>query len=327
MEGLGSLFEEPLWAFHRDDITITRFSGFEEMRVAIGPDGSGTQALVRRLIRDIGLDPEKMQLLELGWTEAADALIAGEVDVALFVSSPSSREIDRLLRSPEIVASSFERAEAYARRYVFFHEVSLPEGTIDLKANVPKRELKMVSSTANLIAHEDLHPALACLLLEAAGEKYGGGSVFSEAGKFPTPNFLDFPLSEAAKDYYKRGPPFLQRYLPFWAASLIDRMKIMLLPLLILLLPMFKVMPSLYRWRMNARVYSWYSELEAIELHLGEDGPDSEVAEKLNDLENDVKNIKVPLAFAGQLYVLRQHIELIRGKVAGHSQPGFTTDE
>ena len=256
VEGMASLFEEPLWMFHHNDFELSRFTNFGEMRISIGPDGSGTQALVRKLIGDSIIERERPEIFTMDGSEAADALIAGEIDVALFVSSPKGRDVDRLLRSPNVVASSFDRASALARRYVFLYEVDLPEGTIDLKANIPETDLSMVSSTANLVAHKDLHPAVTSLLLAAAKQNFGDGSYFSQSGKFPTPDYLEFPLSEAAENYYKHGPPFLQRYLPFWAASLIDRVKIMLLPLVFLLLPMFKVMPLLYQWRMRARVIS-----------------------------------------------------------------------
>jgi hypothetical protein len=316
LDGLASLFFEPLWLFHRADLELNRITGLRDLRVAIGPDGSGTQALVRRLLAENRIGTGGATMLTPGTADAVEGLLAGQVDAAFFVASPESLAVDRLLRAPGVEACDFERSSAYARRYLFLNEVVLPEGAIDLEANVPGQDLHLIAPTANLVASRDLHPAIASLILQAAEEAHGGGGLFEDPGQFPTPDYLEHPVNAQAAAFFKHGPPFLQRYLPFWAASLVDRLKIMLVPLLVLLLPMVKVMPALYRWRMRAKVYRLYQELEVVDLRFEEGGGDAPtLVAELDRLDRDVRKIKVPLAYAGQAYILRQHIDLIRGKI------------
>lgn len=129
---------------------------------------------------------------------------------------------------------------------------------------------------------------------------------------------MDFPISDAAKRFFDSGPPFLQRYLPFWAADLIDRLKIILLPLITLVYPLFKLIPPTYDWRMRSRINRWYRDLQAIEDHIQNKEPNedvsSEVAE-LDRLEANVGKLSVPLAYANPLYTLRSHIALLRDEL------------
>jgi hypothetical protein len=211
-----------------------------------------------------------------------------------------------------------ERAGAYALRYHYLHVFKLPEGVIDFQNNIPSHDLTLVAPTAQLVARSDLHPALVDLFLETAEKIHKSGGGFESRGEFPSPKYLDYELNEDAKRFYRSGPPFLQRYLPFWVATFLSRMKIMLLPLVALLYPLFKLMPPIYRWRMRSRIYRWYSELEAVDPEMNkEDLTDSldEYLLMLDNLEEKVSNISVPLAFSEELYALRLHIDMLRNKL------------
>ena len=212
----------------------------------------------------------------------------------------------------------FARADAYTRRYRFLNSVVLPEGAVDLGENIPDRSVRLLAPTANLVSHPDLHPAVIDLLLQAADEVHSNGGWFEEQDEFPMPGLLAFPLNKEAERYYKDGPPFLQRFLPFWAASLVDRLKVMLLPLLVLMFPLIKVMPPIYTWRMRARVYRWYDELERAEQRLAAGKVERDwVNAELDRIESEVQRVKVPLSFTDQLYHLRQHVDLVRRQCAG----------
>ena len=244
-------------------------------------------------------------------------LEAGTLDAAFFVSSPQGEIVRNLLHSGKTEPVNFERAEAYARRYSFLTSLLLPEGSEDLASNLPDRDLHLLAVTASLVNREELHPAVIGLLMQVLEEVHGKGGWFEEPGEFPTPDYLSFPLSPQAARYYKNGPPFLQRYLPFWAASFLDRMKIMILPLLGLMLPMFKIVPPLYRWRMRSRIYRWYEQLEAVDTRAAND-PEADLPKLLKQLdamEQEVRDIKVPLSFSDQLYHLRLHIDFVSRRV------------
>jgi TRAP transporter TAXI family solute receptor len=314
LHSLGSLYYEPLWLFARAGLDVDRIPRLAGKRVAIGAQGSGTQALVSRLLQDNGLDAGAADLVTLAGDEAAAALLEGRVDAAFFVSSAQSGLVSRLLRAQEVAPASFERAAAYARRYRFLTSLQLPEGAVDLQRNIPARPVQLLAPAANLVIDAQLHPAVIDLLLQAAEAEHADGGWFEAPGEFPQAGLLAYPLAGEARRFYKHGPPLLQRFLPFWAASLIDRLKVMLLPLVLMLLPLVRVMPPIYTWRMRARVYRWYDELERVDSQLasGDTVDRDALAAELDRIETDVREVRVPLSFAHQLYHLRQHIALVR---------------
>ena len=322
LQSLGSLYFEPVWLFHRAGLQLDRLDRLAGLRVAVGAVGSGTRQLVLRLLHDTGLRDDAMRLSALSGHAAAQALEIGELDAVFLVSGSQSALVRELVASPGVTLSSLARAQAYTRRYRFLTRLLLPEGSLDLAANLPPRDIQLVAPAASLVASSKLHPAITDLLLQAAGEIHRPGGPFEAVGQFPSPAFTELPLSEAASRYYQYGPPLLQRYLPFWAASLVDRLKIMLLPLIVLLLPLFKVMPPIYTWRMRSRIYRWYRELERIDLaqHAAPDRAGlAGLEDELDGLEDEVLRVEVPLSFAGQLYHLRQHIDLVRSRVLARS--------
>jgi TRAP transporter TAXI family solute receptor len=312
LRSLGSVYYEPLWLFYRDGEPLDRISALRDRTIAIGPEGSGTRALVTRLLRENGVTrPE--QWVDLGNGDAVDALLAGRIDAAFLVISADNPLVERLLRDEAIRLADFSRAAAYSRRYHFLSHLELPEGAVDLARNIPDQPVRLLAPAANLVAGPDLHPAVIDLLLIAADRVHSDGGWFEQPGEFPKPEMLAFPLSEEARRYYEHGPPFLQRYLPFWAASLLDRLKVMLLPLLVLLLPLIRLMPPIYQWRMRARIYRWYDELEKAEEQAAAGTIDgAALARELDRIEQEVKRVQVPSSFTDQLYHLRQHVDLVR---------------
>ena len=313
---LGSLYYEPLWLFLRRNLAIERLGELAGRRVSVGAEGSGTRALVLRLLRENGLATDAPELQALGGAEAAEALLAGHLDAAFFVASPQAKLIQRLLADPRLRLFDFRRGEAYARRHHFLTTLLLPRGVVDLARDVPAQDLRLLAPAANLVVNEDAHPAINQLLLQAAKRVHREGDWFADPGQFPQPALLAYPLADEARRYYENGPPFLQRFLPFWAASLIDRLKVMLLPLIFMLLPLFKVMPPIYNWRMASRIYRWYDDLALLEQRLdrGEAEP-SELLEALEAIDREVRRIEVPLSYGDRLYDLREHIAFVRERL------------
>lgn len=314
LESLASLYYEPLWLFHRSGLQLDRIGDLPGLEVATGAQASGTHSLVSRLLEDNRINHDNISWVTLNGSASVQKLLQQQIDAAFFVSSASSGMIQQLLHSERVELASFERASAYARRHHFLKELTLPEGAEDLEKNIPDREIQLLATTAALVARSDLHPAIIGLILQAATRIHGKKGWFEEMGEFPSSHHLEFPLSSQADHFFKKGPPFLQRYLPFWAASLIDRMKILLLPLIALMLPMVKIMPPLYRWRMRYRIYRWYDQLKALDMALIDD-PQADIEAlhaELERLDMEVRAIKVPLSFSDQLYHLRQHIDFVR---------------
>jgi TRAP transporter TAXI family solute receptor len=276
---LGSLFFEPLWIFHRKGIEVKRLPDLKGLRVAIGKEGSGTRILATHLLGLNEITKENTRLLSIGYQKAADMLLNKELDVAIFVSTHRASYVFQLLKSRAVKLIGLERAEAYVLRYHYLYVLKLPEGVLEFTANIPPRDLVLAAPITQLVVRSELHPALIDLLLLAAKKVHQKGGGFEREGEFPAPKYLDFELSEQAERFYQTGPPFLQRYLPFWVATFLTRMKIMLLPLIVLLFPLFKIMPLAYRWKMRSKIYRWYSKLEAVDPKIHK----KDLPEHLND--------------------------------------------
>ena len=314
---LGSLYYEPLWVFYRG-APITDLDGLRGKKIAIGADESGTRALSLQLLAMNGTVLPPTQLLPIGGKDAEEQLMSGKIDAVMVVAPADSGSITRLTAAPGIHLLSFERAEAYTRLFPYLNKLILPRGVFDLATNVPAKDVILIAPTANLIARDSLHPALAYLLMRAATEIHRGAGALDREGEFPSPRDTGFPLSEEAQRFYKSGPPLLQRYLPFWAANLVDRLWVVLLPILAISVPLVKLVPPLYRWRVRSRIYRWYARLKEIELQL-DDKPDTvkleEMLERLEKIEGAVNGIPTPLAYSDNLYSFRSHIDLVRQRV------------
>jgi TRAP transporter TAXI family solute receptor len=315
---LGSLYYEPLWVFYRNKVALDRLSQLQGKRVSIGPEGSGTRRLALQLLAANDAAAQPTILLDHGMSDAAAALQRREIDALFLIAGPDSEVVQRLLRAEGVRLMNFNQAMAYTRLFPFLSSVVLPQGAVDLARNIPARNTTLLSPTAHLVAREDLHPALVILLIQAATEVHGHAGLFQRAGEFPAPVAADFAVSGEARRFYQSGPSFLQRYLPFWVAVFVQRMIVLLIPLIAVLIPLMRILPSLYTWRVMRRIYRWYGELKYLEHDLEQNRDPqrmTEYMERLDDIEARVSKLKVPLAFSGQFYTLRQHIGFVRDMI------------
>ena len=317
---LGDFYYEPLWIFYRDGAVGSGDKVLElrGKRVAIGGEGSGTNQLARELLAANGLDAKNTRLIEAGGLGLVEKLGKSEIDAVFVVGPTQSSLVWSLLYTPGVRLMNLAHAEAYARRFPHLARLVLPRGAIDLTLDIPAQDVQLVSPMATLLVREDAHPALIDLLMQAASEVHGAPGVFQKPREFPHAGHSEFPLSKEAERYYKSGKPFLQRYLPFWAATLIDRAVVMLVPVLAVLIPLFKFAPQIYGWRVRSRIYRRYGELKFLENEVNEDPARHTRAEwmsKLEDIEKDASTIRTPLTFTDMLYTLRGHIELVRDMI------------
>ncbi len=314
--GLGSLYFEPLWVFTRQGFELESLAQLSGEKAVLGSEGSGTRKVVLQLLQDNEIDVATLVEVKLTGMSAVEALRQGKVDIVFMVAAASSAKVQTLLNSDHLAPVNFVRAEAYVRRHSFLSKVTLPQGVVNLKKNIPPQDVVLVAPAATLVVRESLHPALASLLTQVIDKVHSKGSLLnSRRHQFPSAEYLDFPLSEEAGQFYRRGVPFLQRYLPFWMAIQLDRLKLMFLPLLALLIPLFKILPLTYRWRMRSRIYRWYDTLQVLDCEVRQESSTSVVEGffvRLNEIEEEVRQINVPLSYAAELYSLRQHIDLLR---------------
>ena len=316
---LGSLYYEPLWIFYRAPLAqhgaLDRISQLKGRRIAVGAMASGTYKLALELLEANGISDKPTQLVPKSGMAAVEALRSGEVDALFAVGPTQSAAIWLLLYSEDVRLMSIAHADAYTRRFPYLTRLTLPEGAVDLARNIPAQDVTLLSPMATLVVRADTHPALIDLLLQAASEVHGGPGIFQKPGEFPNAREVDFPLSKEAERYYKSGRPWLQRYLPFWAATLIDRMIVMLVPVLALLIPIVRFAPALYNWRVRSRIFRRYGELKFLEADVTQEPlrhTREEWLSRLDAIATKVDGIQTPLAFSDMYYTLRIHIGLVR---------------
>lgn len=256
-------------------------------------------------------------------TKAAEGLKSGTIDAAFFVISPDSPIVHELLQTDGIQLVNFRRAAAYQRRYPFLSSVTIPEGLISFEQNIPSRDIVLLAPAANLVARADLHPALTPLLLQTMEEVHDAGGLLATSEPFPSATFVDYPLNRDARRHFRAGPSMFYRNLPFWLAAWLDRVKLMLLPMFTLLLPLVKVAPPIYRWRIRSKIYRWYRVLREIDQKLKDAKPGTNFSTdiaNLRILKTELAEVSVPLSFMAEFYNLHLHIAFVLEKLHEHAE-------
>jgi TRAP-type uncharacterized transport system substrate-binding protein len=316
---LGTVSNWPLFVFYRGP-TLTRLSQFAGKRLAIGREGSGTRQIVLLLLRANGVESDdNARMLPIEGEDAVNALLAGTIDAA-FLRADSARPalMQKMIRSADIRLFDFTQAKAYTRTFPYLSQFEVPMGAFDLADNLPPEPTATIETTIELVARDTLHPALSDLIIEAAGEVHGGASLLQEAGEYPRPVAHDFPLSPDAARYYKSGKSFVYRTMPFWLASLADRLIVLVVPIVVILIPALRFVPPLYAWRVKSRFYRRYGELIALERGVFDDPSELNFvrfATKLDGIERDLNKLRMPLAYSDSFYALREHIGYVRAQV------------
>lgn len=328
---LGSLFVEPVWVFYRTPATqetgqptgtpapSRRLGGVAQlkgMRVNVGTSGSGVPNLVDRLLEVNRMEPGAVRLSHLEETPATVAFLAGRLDALVFVSASESPMVQMLLQTPGVQLLDFAQNEAYARRLPFLSPVTLPRGVVDLAQDLPPRDVRLVASTTSMLARADTHPALLTLFAQNAQPLHGGAGWFNRARAFPSMQHSELPMAQEAERAITESVPLLQRYLPFWIANLIERMWLVFGILLAIMLPLSRIVPPLYQFRVRSRVFRWYGRLREVEDQMDtRSAPPAALLKALDELEAQAEKVSVPLSYADELYALRNHIHLVRKKL------------
>jgi TRAP-type uncharacterized transport system substrate-binding protein len=321
VESLGTVFYEPLWFFYRSEIG-NGIQALRGRRVSIGTEGSGGRALALELVKKFKFDSIIGELLGYAPQVAAEKLVAGDLDAAFIVTAWDSPVVQRLINTKGIELASIPRADAYIAHYPFLNKLVLPAGVSDLLNNRPPTDIVMLAPKGSLAVRADLHPALQHLLLSAAVQIHSQPGVFQKAGQFPAAESIDIPLSEEAQRFYKTGRSFLQSHLPFWAATLVERVLIVFIPLSAVLYPIIRFAPQIYNWVMQSRIIRLYDEMRSIESGMESQGQGYNVDAidaKLQELSQRANRLSLPTAYASSLYTLRSHINLVRSRLISRS--------
>lgn len=330
LRSLGVVGYEPVWMFTSPALAKTLGKGLGPLagkRIAIGVEGSGTRKVALELLQTYGVTPANATLTTGGGVAAAKALLAREIDALFLIGAPQTPAVQMLLgKQDEAHLVSIEHAEGLTRRLPYLSLVTLKAGSVDPAQDRPRRDITLLTTTANLVIHKDLHPALAYLLLEAAREVHRGPTLLNRPGEFPNARATEFPLADEAVRYYKDGRPFLQRYLPYWAANALQRLLLVLLPLVAIAIPVFRIVPRLFEFKEKNRLYRRYGALLEMERDITSRRLNAaEIAEataRLDKIEHDVSHMKFALDFSDRVYTLRQHVDYVRRQLQAHQAQG-----
>ncbi|MDR3452344.1 MAG: TAXI family TRAP transporter solute-binding subunit [Rhodoferax sp.] len=338
LRSLATIGFEPVWIFSHTLDLSGGLNALTGKRVAVGVAGSGNYQVAMDLLKAYGVVDAQGQpaahttLISDGGLAAASELERHQIDAIIMVAAPQAPAVQQLLANPAIHLASLVQTEGLARRFPYFQSVSLKRGSVDPQHNLPPQDIDLLATTANLVIAPSLHPALAYLLLEAASRIHHPATLLNRPGDFPSPKATDFPLTDEADHFFRSGRPFLQNYLPFWAAVFVQRLILLLVPLLAILVPLFRVLPPLFQWKQQGRLYRRYGELKFLEKDLASrslSAAERETAHaQLDQIESDAIHAKFPLDFSDRVYTLRQHVDYVRAQIdrqaehAAHPAPG-----
>lgn len=321
---LGNLFVEPIWLFYRtsaaarvsSDRRLESLNHIDSLRINAGTAGSGVPPLMASLMDMHRMEPNSVRISHLEQTPATVQLLQGKLDAVVFASAPQAPMVQMLLQTPGIRLMDFPLSEAYARRLPFITSVTLPRGVVDLARNVPPRDMHLIATTTSMLVRESLHPGLRQLLAQAALQTHSPSGWFNRAHEFPNASHSEFALAPESERTFKNGIPSLQRYIPFTLANLVERMWLALGIIIAVLLPLGKIAPPLYAYRVRSRVFRWYGQLRDIESRFeAAPGNAKELLSELDAIESKVEKVILPLSYADELYALRNHIGLVRQRL------------
>ena len=323
LESLGSLFVEPIWLFYREEVlarsanptpALDALTQLKGLRVNVGTAGSGIPRLMSKLLESNKVELSDLKVSELEQTPATMAFLEGKLDAIVFASAPESLMVQMLLQTPGVRLMDFPQSDAYSRRFAFLGPAVLPRGVVDLAGNIPPQDVRLVAPTTALIARKGTHPALLQLFVQAGKQIHGNAGWFRRARDFPNIANNELPIAAEAERGIRNDKPFLQHYLPFWVANLVERMWLVMGIILAVMLPLSRVVPPLYEFRVRSRIFRWYAQLRDIENRI--DGTDARaLVAELGDLEHRAEKISVPLSYTSELYALRSNIQLVRRKL------------
>ena len=345
LTSLGSLFVEPLWLFYRGDAAqkvrgagtaplpgerssappkargatsvgaLDSLTQLQGLRINLGTPGSGVLSLMDKLLESNRIEPASLRISNLDQTPATVAFLGAELDAIVFASAPESLMVQMLLQTPGVKLMNFSQSEAYSKRFTFLSTVRLPQGVVDLAGNIPPDDVSLVATTTSLIARSTTHPALVQLFAQAGNVIHSPAGWFKSAREFPNRDNNELPISKEAERAIKNDAPLLQRYLPFWVANLVERMWLVMGIIIAVMLPLSRIVPPLYEFRVRSRIFRWYGRLRDIENRIEDTRDTGALLEELNALEHRAEKISVPLSYTDELYALRSNIHLVRKKL------------
>jgi hypothetical protein len=320
LTSLGGLFYEPLWVWYRQAAftseggLLNQLSQLKGKRVSIGNEGSGTKILSEAILKLNEIAPESIALKTLSPDEAIQKLQQGELDVAFIVVAGEAPILRKFYQIPGIRLMDFDQAEAYTRILPYLARVDIPRGLMSISSDLPKKDIQVIASTATLVARENINPATVSLILSSSYDILRNYSRLQKSGQFPSTQGLDFPMDLDAEIFLRNGPSFFYRHLPFWGAVWVERIIKILIPLLIILLPIFTYLPTILNVSLKIKLARLYKILKTIENRFGREDH-AKLFKELDALEERVERYNISAFQTKEFYDLRMHIAMVRDQL------------
>ncbi|WP_404604941.1 TAXI family TRAP transporter solute-binding subunit [Caballeronia udeis] len=320
LQTIAAVSYEPIWVFYRGDTIVNRLAQLRGKRIATGVPGSGLLNVAQVLLSYSGVTGDNTTLLEMDATKAYQALENGTLDAAFFIGRPDASMQQTLLNS-DLKLMSFAQADALVQKFPSLSRITFPRASTSIVNDLPRADVTLLAATALLVSKDTLHPALAYLLLEAARTVHGGEDYFTPLGAFPNLNTDEFPISDESVRYFKSGRPFLQRYLPFWLASFIERRLLILVPFMALLIGLLQALPRMAAARIKNRLVVWYREIKSLEDEIWrtpQPTPDqiAQWREEIENIDANASQIRMPQRYFQDVYALKQAIGVVRERIS-----------
>ena len=318
LASLGGVFDAPIFVFYKSAERLTQFAQLRGKRLAIGTAGTSIRPLILQVLKAGGATDAPTRFVDLDYDRAIDALIAGEIDVAIFPSQLDTGLLRRALAAPDVRLMNVAQAEAIAKTVPGIKHLVLWQGLIDLTRDIPDADVNLLASGNSLLVRKDLHPALQYLLLEAIREVHSAPGPFNRLGEFPAEQPNDLPLSLTAQSFYRSGPTFWQRYTSFWLTSLVDRILFFVVPVVVALIPVIGFASRLYRWLAVRRIVRLHRALGGLERGLAQSEDKAQLAQhqaRFSEIESAVRKLKVAPPFEVDLHQLRIHLRMVQDHI------------
>ncbi len=317
---LAAIERQPVWIFTRNG-NITNVAGLKGQRIAIS-----SAAITSKHVLELLLQHEQFKLNDISLNikdtsaAAANALTEGKVDAVVIVASGESDVVRLLTRDANVQMLGIERVASFAARDSRLKPFVLPQGAIEIRGDIPSRDLAMVATNLHLLVQETMHPALQRVLLDVAREIHEMPSFLQRQGEFPTIRDIDFPVSRVAAEAANGDRPWLEKLLPYWWAQLAELLAYAIVPILIITALLLLWIPSLFSWKVNAALQNFYGELKFLETDIEPTASSRPIEiknllKRLDDIEAKVAALDLPNSYANRWYTLREHIARAREKL------------
>ena len=319
---IAGMFYEPIWVWYREDAfkndggQLKILSQLKGKRISIGNDGSGTLVLTQNLLQASGITDKEIGAQKLNPDEAIVKLNNSELDAVFVVAAAEAPILKKFYSIPGIRLMDFDQADAYTRNLSYLSKVTVPRGLLSIQHDQPRQDIQVMAAAATLVAHDNVSPAMVSLLLSASYDILKSYSRLQKVGEFPSGSGLDFPLHTDAEIYLKDGPSFLHRHLPFWTAVWAGRFVKIVIPLLVILIPLFTYIPTTKNFLLRLKLAQVYEELKVIEKNAQNPALKEKNFKDLEDIERRVGNIKVSMLDAKELYDLKGHVGEVRHRLS-----------